>query len=187
MLLLGCTRRSQFCVVDRLPLLGAASIGTTKFCLAHANSAKQQGYAGARWAKDDRSIGTRKPFARRHTLLIWQQPHPMSLYAELAYSEQTGKRRRSKNIRRSSNETARCGWQTTRILMRRRIDTSSDRTFISGSMISPGARIHGERYVRAGVLAVRIEHGKRVAGKTRITSCRQGGMTIVAKLSQNYP
>jgi hypothetical protein len=74
---------AQFALWNRFPML-ERSLGWYKEALPSARErAKQQGYAGARWAKMTDPTGRDSP-STVGTLLIWQQPHPI-FYAELAY------------------------------------------------------------------------------------------------------
>lgn len=74
---------AQFALWNRLPLL-ERSLGWYSKVLSSARArAREQGYAGARWAKMTAPDGRDSP-SPIGPLLIWQQPHPI-FYAELAY------------------------------------------------------------------------------------------------------
>ncbi len=74
---------AHFALWDRTPML-ERSMGYYHSILASArNTAKQQGYAGARWPKMTATDGRESP-SPIGTLLVWQQPHPIWM-AEAIY------------------------------------------------------------------------------------------------------
>jgi hypothetical protein len=76
---------AHFALWDRLPLL-ERSLGYYRGILSQAQeTARQQGYAGARWPKMTDPSGHESP-SPVGPFLIWQQPHPI-FYAELCYRE----------------------------------------------------------------------------------------------------
>ncbi|MGA2174247.1 MAG: glycoside hydrolase family 65 [Verrucomicrobiota bacterium] len=74
---------AHFALWGRLPLL-EKSLGYYQSILPRAqNTARRQGYAGARWPKMTDPSGRESP-SPVGPFLIWQQPHPI-FYAELCY------------------------------------------------------------------------------------------------------
>jgi hypothetical protein len=77
---------AHFALWDRLPLL-EKSLGWYRQILPRAErTAKQQGYAGARWPKMTGPSAAESP-SPVGPFLIWQQPHPI-FFAELCYRSQ---------------------------------------------------------------------------------------------------
>lgn len=75
---------AQFALWNRLPMLERSLDWYSKVLPSARERARQQGYSsGARWAKMTAPDGRDSP-SPVGTLLIWQQPHPIS-YAELVY------------------------------------------------------------------------------------------------------
>jgi hypothetical protein len=74
---------AQFALWNRFPLLERSLDWYNRVLPSARERAKQQGYAGARWAKMTDPSGRDSP-SPIGPLLIWQQPHPI-FYAELAY------------------------------------------------------------------------------------------------------
>ncbi|HVE55603.1 MAG TPA: hypothetical protein VNB22_02170 [Pyrinomonadaceae bacterium] len=74
---------AQFALWNRLPMLEKSLDWYAKVLPSARARAKQQGYAGARWAKMTDATGRDSP-SGIGALLIWQQPHPIA-YAELCY------------------------------------------------------------------------------------------------------
>jgi protein-glucosylgalactosylhydroxylysine glucosidase len=76
---------AQFALWGRLPLL-EKSLGYYETILPRAReTARRQGYTGARWPKMTGPTGIESP-STIGPFLIWQQPHPI-FYAELVYRE----------------------------------------------------------------------------------------------------
>ncbi len=74
---------AHFALWDRLPLL-EKSLGWYQQILPQAeNTARKQGYDGARWPKMTSPSGVESP-SPVGPFLIWQEPHPI-LFAELCY------------------------------------------------------------------------------------------------------
>lgn len=74
---------AHFALWNRFPMLEKSLGWYNKVLPGAIGRAKQQGYAGARWAKMTAPDGLDSP-SPIGPLLIWQQPHPI-FYAELAY------------------------------------------------------------------------------------------------------
>ncbi len=74
---------AHFALWNRLPLLEKSLDWYNKILPSAKERAKQQGFAGARWAKMTAPDGRDSP-SPIGPLLIWQQPHPI-FYAELCY------------------------------------------------------------------------------------------------------
>jgi hypothetical protein len=76
---------AQFALWNRLPLLDR-SLGYYESILPRGRqTARTQGYRGARWPKMTSPSGTESP-SSIGPFLVWQQPHPI-FYAELVYRE----------------------------------------------------------------------------------------------------
>jgi hypothetical protein len=76
---------AHFALWERLPLL-EKSLGYYQSILGRAEeTARRQGYAGARWPKMTDPSGSESP-SSVGPFLIWQEPHPI-FYAELCYRE----------------------------------------------------------------------------------------------------
>jgi protein-glucosylgalactosylhydroxylysine glucosidase len=76
---------AHFALWGRLPLL-EKSLGYYRSILPRAqNTARRQGYAGARWPKMTDPSGQESP-SPVGPFLIWQEPHPI-FYAELCYRQ----------------------------------------------------------------------------------------------------
>lgn len=81
---------AHFALWNRLPLL-ERSLGWYQQILPRAeNTAKRQGYAGARWPKMTSPGGVESP-SPVGPFLIWQQPH-LILFAELCYRSHPNRR-----------------------------------------------------------------------------------------------
>lgn len=74
---------AHFPLWNRLPMLEKSLDWYAKVLPSARARARQQGYAGARWAKMTAPDGRDSP-SPIGPLLIWQQPHPI-FYAELCY------------------------------------------------------------------------------------------------------
>ncbi|HEY8561953.1 MAG TPA: hypothetical protein VIL74_16385 [Pyrinomonadaceae bacterium] len=74
---------AQFALWNRLPMLEKSMDWYAQVLPSARERARQQGYAGARWAKMTDETGRDSP-SGIGPLLIWQQPHPI-VYAELVY------------------------------------------------------------------------------------------------------
>ncbi len=74
---------AQFALWNRLPMLEKSLDWYARVLPSAKARARQQGYAGARWAKMTDASGRDSP-SGIGPLLIWQQPHPI-FYAELCY------------------------------------------------------------------------------------------------------
>lgn len=74
---------THFALWNRLPMLEKSLDWYLKVLPSAKERAKQQGYAGARWAKMTDPVGRDSP-SPIGPLLIWQQPHPI-FYSELVY------------------------------------------------------------------------------------------------------
>lgn len=74
---------AHFALWNRFPMLEKSLDWYTRVLPSARARAKEQGYAGARWAKMTAPDGRDSP-SPIGPLLIWQQPHPI-FYAELAY------------------------------------------------------------------------------------------------------
>jgi protein-glucosylgalactosylhydroxylysine glucosidase len=74
---------AQFALWNRLPMLENSLDWYARVLPSARERARQQGYAGARWAKMTDATGRDSP-SGIGPLLIWQQPHPI-FYAELCY------------------------------------------------------------------------------------------------------
>jgi hypothetical protein len=80
---------TQFALWGRLPLL-ERSLGYYAGILPRAReTARRQGYAGARWPKMTDPSGTESP-STVGPFLVWQQPHPIH-FAELVHREKPGR------------------------------------------------------------------------------------------------
>jgi len=76
---------AHFALWDRLPLL-EKSLGWYQKILPRAEAtARQQGYAGARWPKMTSPSGAESP-SPVGPFLVWQEPHPI-FYAELCWRQ----------------------------------------------------------------------------------------------------
>ena len=76
---------AQFALWNRLPLLEKSLDYYQKILPRAEDTAKKQGYAGARWPKMTSPSGAESP-SPVGPFLIWQEPHPI-FYAELCYRE----------------------------------------------------------------------------------------------------
>ena len=80
---------AQFALWNRLPLL-ERSLGYYPSILGRAKeTARRQGYRGARWPKMTSPSGKESP-SSVGPFLVWQQPHPI-FYAELVHRERPGR------------------------------------------------------------------------------------------------
>jgi hypothetical protein len=94
---------AHFALWGRLELL-ERSLGYYEAILARAReTARRQGYAGARWPKMTDPSGAESP-STIGPFLVWQQPHPI-YYAELVYRER-GDRATLERFRDVVHETA---------------------------------------------------------------------------------
>lgn len=76
---------AQFALWDRLPLLDRSLAYYASILPRARQTARIQGYRGARWPKMTSPSGAESP-SSVGPFLVWQQPHPI-FYAELVYRE----------------------------------------------------------------------------------------------------